>query len=547
MKVPRYLVPVDYKSIAHYFTDVLILGSGLAGVRAALAVDESLSVAIVTKGAELEICSSTRAQGGIASVLDPLDNFEDHIADTLTAGAGLCDERVVRFVIEHGPARIHELIDWGTHFDLDENFHLDLTREGGHGFNRIAHALGDSTGKEIMRALFVQIKSRPNIHICTNTFAIDLITADNVCYGAILYSPQTGMKIVWAKQVILATGGSGQLYRETTNPEVTTADGMAMAYRAGARLRGLEFVQFHPTVLYLAGGARSLISEAVRGEGAHLIDKNGYRFMPDYDSRAELAPRDIVSRSIVAQMAKTNSSCVYLTLKHLDTAFVHRRFPGIESICHQFDLDLAKDNIPIRPGAHYMMGGIEVDLDAKTNIEGLRAVGEVTSTGLHGANRLASNSLLEAVVFGKIAGEGASIDAKRAPKDYVVFSLEGQCEPTSGMPLDTDDIRNTLKSVMQRCVGVMRDKDGLQEANDTFMSWQKFINDYQFKFPRGWELQNMLTICRLIAHCALIREETRGGHSRSDFPEQSDNWKKYTVVERVASGDENDITEPLEN
>ena len=269
--------------------------------------------------------------------------------------------------------------------------------------------------------------------------------------------------------------------------------------------------------------------------------------LPDYDPRAELAPRDIVSRSIVAQMAKTNSSCVYLTLKHLDTAFVHRRFPGIESICHQFDLDLAKDNIPIRPGAHYMMGGIEVDLDAKTNIEGLRAVGEVTSTGLHGANRLASNSLLEAVVFGKIAGEGASIDAKNSPKDYVVFSLEDQCVPNSGMPLDTDDIRNTLKSVMQRCVGVMRDKDGLQEANDTFMSWQKFINDYQFKFPRGWELQNMLTICRLIAHCALIREETRGGHSRSDFPESRDEWKKYTVVERNAAGDENDISEPLEN
>lgn len=545
MNTSRYLIPVDYKSVSHSFTDILVLGGGLAGVRAAMAVAPSQSVLVVTKAAELEICASSRAQGGIASVLNPLDHFEDHIKDTLIAGAGLCDEKVVQFVVENGPDRIRELVQWGTNFDLNSDSHLDLTREGGHGFNRIAHALGDSTGKEIMRAMIQRLESLDNVRIWKNTFAIDLVTANGVCYGAILFHPQYGVNIVWAKQIILATGGSGQLYRETTNPEIATADGMAMAYRAGARLRGMEFVQFHPTVLYLAGGARSLISEAVRGEGAHLIDKNGYRFMPDYDARLELAPRDVVSRSIVAQMAKTNSSCVFLTLKHLDDKFVRNRFPGIEEICNQFGLDLAKDNIPIRPGAHYMMGGIEVDTQAKTNIEGLRAVGEVTSTGLHGANRLASNSLLEAVVYGKIAGEGASDDARRMPNDFVVFPIEEKKEETPALPLDTDDIRNTLKSVMQRCVGVMRNKEGLQEAADTFNSWQKFVGEYQFNFPRGWELQNMLTVCRLIAHCALEREETRGGHSRTDFPAQSEKWRKYTIVERKNNGDEGEQDEAL--
>ncbi len=546
MNTSRYLIPIDYKAISHNFTDILILGGGLAGVRAAMAVDPSLSVLVVSKGPELELCASSRAQGGIASVLDPLDNFEGHIKDTLTAGAGLCDEKIVRQVVENGPERVRELIKWGTKFDLDDDSHLELTREGGHGFNRIAHALGDSTGKEIMRAMIARLKNLENVSIWTETFAIDLVTADNVCYGAILYNPKYGKKIVWAKQIILATGGAGQLYRETTNPEIATADGMAMAYRAGARLRGMEFVQFHPTVLYLAGGARSLISEAVRGEGAHLIDKNGYRFMPEYDSRAELAPRDIVSRSIVAQMSKTNSSCVYLTLKHLDSKFVAHRFPGIEDICSQFGLDLAKDNIPIRPGAHYMMGGIEVDDKAQTNIEGLRAVGEVTSTGLHGANRLASNSLLEVMVYGKIAGQGASDNAKKMPNDFVVFPIEEhRTGPIRTLPLDTDDIRNALKSLMQRCVGVMRSKEGLQEAQDTIESWQKYVGEYLFTNPRGWELQNMLTICRLISHCALEREETRGGHSRIDFPERSDAWHKYTIVQRENNGDEGELNESV--
>lgn len=545
MNTSRYLIPLDYKAIAHHFTDVLIIGGGLSGIRAAMAVDPSQSVLLAVKSNELEYCASTRAQGGIASVLDPKDNFEGHIKDTLIAGANLCDEDVVRKVVEEGPQRVSELIKWGTQFDRNSDQKLELTREGGHGFNRIAHAQGDSTGREIMRAMIAKVKSLPNIRIWRDTFAIDLITDGNVCCGAIFYNPIFGKEIVWAKQTILATGGIGQLYRETTNPEIATGDGIAMAYRAGVRLRGMEFVQFHPTVLYVAGGTRSLITEAIRGEGAYLIDKNGYRFMPEYDSRADLAPRDIVSRSIVAQMRKTNSSNVYLTLKHLNSDYVRHRFPGIDEICSQFGIDITKDNIPVRPGAHYMMGGIEVDAQGRTNIKDLRAIGECASTGLHGANRLASNSLLEAVVFGKTAGEGASEVAKRMSNDFTVFPIrhERVAAPRS-VPLDVDDIRNSVKSLMQRDVGVIRDRDGLREAQDTIENWQKYVCSYEFNHTRGWELQNMLTVSWLIAHSALLREETRGGHSRSDFPQQNVDWRRYTVVERDSAGNEDDETEP---
>lgn len=546
MNTSRYLIPLDYKAIAHHFTDVLIIGGGLSGIRAAMAVDPSQSVLLAVKSSELEYCASTRAQGGIASVLDPKDNFEGHIQDTLVAGANLCNEEVVRKVVKEGPQRVLELIKWGTQFDRNKEQKLELTREGGHGFNRIAHALGDATGREIMRAMIAKVKTLPNIRIWRNTFAIDLITDAGICYGAIFYNPIFGKEIVWAKQTILATGGVGQLYRETTNPEIATGDGIAMAYRAGVRLRGMEFVQFHPTVLYVAGGTRSLITEAIRGEGAYLIDKNGNRFMPDYDSRAELAPRDIVSRSIVAQMRKTNSTNVYLTLKHLNSDYVRHRFPGIDEICSQFGIDITKDNIPVRPGAHYMMGGIEVDVQARTNIEGLRAIGECASTGLHGANRLASNSLLEAVVFGKTAGEGASEVAKRMSNDFTVFPIRhNRAAALRTVPLDVDDIRNSVKSLMQRDVGVIRNKEGLEGAQETIANWQKYVCSYEFNHTRGWELQNMLTIGWLIAHSALLREETRGGHSRSDFPERETDWRKYTIEERDTTGDEADETESV--
>jgi L-aspartate oxidase len=366
---PRYLAPVHPKRVPHFFTDVLIIGGGLAGVRAALAIDPALSVVVITKDG-LRDSNSSHAQGGIAAVLDPDDRFEDHVRDTLAAGGSLCDPAVVRHVIGEAPRRIEELIAWGTNFDRVGG-RLALGREGGHGRDRVVHALGDATGKEVMRAVAQRLQSLPNVEIWEKTFALDLLTADRACRGALVWNGLHGKTMIWAKQTILATGGGGQLYRETTNPPVATGDGMALAYRAGAELRDLEFVQFHPTVLYIAGGSRHLISEATRGEGAHLVDRHGRRFMADYDPRGELAPRDVVSLAIVSQMERTRHPNVYLDLTHLDPVRVRARFPGIAAQCAEFDLDITRDPIPVRPGAHYMMGGITVDLHGRTTLAGL--------------------------------------------------------------------------------------------------------------------------------------------------------------------------------
>ena len=407
--VKRYLVPFHPKRVPHFFTDVLIVGSGLAGLRAAMAVSSDLSALVVTKD-ELTESNSAYAQGGIAAVLSPDDRVEDHVADTLTAGGVLCDRNVVEQVVRESTQRVEELVAMGTRFDRD-GLRLALGREGGHGRHRIAHAQGDATGREIMRAVIHRVLQSPHIDAWEHTFTLDLLTHEGVCRGALVWNPRHGKTLVWAKQTILCTGGAGQVYRETTNPFVATGDGMALAYRAGADLRGMEFMQFHPTVLYIAGSSRSLLTEALRGEGAYLVDRQGRRFMPDYDERAELAPRDVVARSIVAQMEATRHTNVYLDLSHLPADRIRERFPGIASICAEFGLDITKDKIPVRPGAHYMVGGISTDIEGKTTVPRLWAAGEVACTGLHGANRLASNSLLESLVFGARTGEGASREA----------------------------------------------------------------------------------------------------------------------------------------
>ena len=401
---PRYLVPFHPKRVPHFFTDVLIIGGGLAGLRAALEVDPQLSVLLVTKDRRWE-SNSGHAQGGIAGAVGPDDCCEEHVADTLAAGGSLCDPEVVRRVVGEGPERIRELAAWGTRFD-EEDGRLALGREGGHGRDRIAHAFGDATGKEVVRAVAAQVENQPHVDIWENTFTIDLLTSEGVSRGAIVWSGLHGKTAVWAKQTILATGGAGQLYRETTNPAVATGDGLAIAYRAGAELRDMEFMQFHPTVLYIAGGSRQLISEATRGEGAWLVDRRGERFMLEYDPRGELAPRDVVSLAIVSQMERTRHPNVYLDLTHLDAAAVRGRFPGIAAICAEFGLDITRDRIPVRPGAHYMMGGVTVDAEGRSTLPGLWAAGEVSASGLHGANRLASNSLLEALVYGRMPGRG---------------------------------------------------------------------------------------------------------------------------------------------
>jgi L-aspartate oxidase len=491
-----------------------------------MAVRPELSVVVITKAGVLQ-SNSHYAQGGIAGVLGDGDQFENHIEDTLVAGGSLCDRAVVEHVIREAPRRIGELIGWGVRFDHVAN-KIALGREGGHSHDRIAHAMGDATGKEIIRAVVECVEKLPNVQIWENTFTLDLLTHEGACRGALVWNGRHGKTMIWAKQTILATGGAGQLYRETTNPEVATGDGMALAYRAGAELRDLEFMQFHPTVLYIAGGSRHLISEATRGEGAWLVDRHGRRFMTDYDPRGELAPRDVVSLAIVSQMEKTRHTNVYLDMAHIDPARVRSRFPGIAAVCAEFGLDITKDRIPVRPGAHYMMGGVTVDREGRTTLPGLWAAGEVTSSGLHGANRLASNSLLEALVYGAYSGEGASAAASEMNDTFRAPEVENAKVDTATEPLNMADIRNSLKSLMWRDAGVRREAENLTDALQNIDHWSRYVLVRQFADPAGWELQNMLCVARLMVEAALTRQESRGAHMRNDFPKlDEEHWQRH--------------------
>lgn len=529
--IPRYLVAIDPKRMGHYFTDVLIIGGGLAGMRAAQEIDPSLRTMILTKD-KVEESNSAYAQGGIASVWDPEDRFDNHIQDTLVAGCDLCDLRTVEMVVREAPERVAELIRWGTRFDQLDGA-LVLGREGGHSHQRIIHALGDATGKEIMRAMIQHTRSLSNVEICEEAYTIDLLTYDDRCCGAIVSIQQRAPVLIWAKQTILCTGGCGQVFRESTNPRVATGDGHAIAFRAGALMRDMEFMQFHPTVLYIAGSSRTLITEAVRGEGAYLVDANGYRFMEDYDPRLELAPRDVVSKSIVAQMDKTQSACVYLTLAHLDAHYVRQRFPGIAKVCQSFGLDITKDAIPVRPGAHYMIGGALVDDQARTSLPGLWAAGEVTSSGLHGANRLASNSLLEGLVYGALAGRHASEAALQDPTvSLSVLPIQNQMQIADPQEIDLADIRNSVRSLMWRHVGVQRTEQKLEEALQQLNRYSSYVLSHQPGGIDGWELQNMLTVSLMMAQAALARTESRGVHLRTDYPKlDNPNWRKHLSMQ----------------
>jgi L-aspartate oxidase len=525
MTLPRYLVSFGPKQSSHLFTDILVIGGGIAGLRAALEAPPQLHVTVVTKDA-VQQSNSSYAQGGIAGVLSPEDCFENHVEDTLVAGADLCDREVVEMVVREAPAQIADLVRFGTKFDLEDG-HLALTREGGHSHRRIVHALGDATGHEMMRATIATAEKAPNITIRDQTFTVDLITHNGACVGALVSKNGPGPKLIWAKQTILASGGCGMVYRETTNPPVATGDGMAAAFRAGAELRDMEFMQFHPTILYVAGSSRFLISEAVRGEGAYLRDKDGVRFMLEEDKRAELAPRDIVARAIVRRMEKTQHPNVYLDLSHLDRAKVHERFPGIDKVCHGFGLDITTDPIPVRPGAHYMVGGVTVDQQGRTTLPGLWAAGEVTSSGLHGANRLASNSLLEGLVYGTLCGRGAAETALTMPDTFMVPPIVCQRQSEPVATLDIADITNSLRSLMVRRMGIVRNKAGLQEAQRQVNFWCRYALLREFSSREGWELQNLLTVAKLMISSALHREESRGTHFRSDFPEREEQWRRH--------------------
>ena len=529
----RYLVQFNPKQTPHFFTDILVIGAGIAGLRAALDIPKDIDVLVVTKDS-IQQSNSNFAQGGIAGVLSPEDRFENHIEDTLSAGGGLCHRDIVEMVVREAPQQINDLIQFGTHFDEEEG-HLALTREGGHSHRRIVHALGDATGFEVMRAIITRAKEAPNLTIWDDTFTLDLLTHEGRCVGALVHRPNQGKLLIWAKQTILASGGAGMVYRETTNPPVATGDGMAAAYRAGAELRDMEFMQFHPTVLYVAGSSRFLISEAVRGEGAYLRDKHMDRFMLKVDPRAELAPRDVVAQAIVRCMERTKHPNVYLDLRHLDKALVRRRFPGIDKVCRGFGLDITSDLIPIRPGAHYMIGGVTIDDKGQTSLPGLWAAGEVTSSGLHGANRLASNSLLEGLVFGSACARGAAAVAATMPDHFTAIPLASRFDPDSMGSLDVADITNSLRSMMVRQMFVIREHAGLDEAQHDVAFWCRYALPREFSQRGGWELQNLLTIARLMIDAALTREESRGVHFRGDFPQRDDaNWQRHVVCPPLA-------------
>src|SRR5918993_2075026 len=535
----RYLVPFKASRLPQQFTDVLIIGGGVAGLRSAIAASDSAEVLLLTKDT-IDQSNTWYAQGGIAAVLQPADSIESHVSDTKIGGAGLCDDEAVRITVEEGPKRVLELLSWGINFDKKEGNPYDLafTREGGHSFARILHAYGDATGRELAQTLINTVRGRENVRVSERSFVIDLITQDGRCVGALAYF-NNQINVIWAKRTILASGGAGQLYRESTNPPIATADGHAMAYRAGAAMQDMEMVQFHPTTLYVAGSSRALITEAVRGEGAYLVDRHGHRFMKDYHEMAELAPRDVVSRAIVEQIRKTHFTHVYLDVRHLPPKEFRERFPQLARLVDEFGIDVSKDLIPIHPAAHYMIGGVDVDGWGRSSLPGLYAVGEASCTGLHGANRLGSNSLLEGLAFGARAGE----DAARAARDDAIrfpTNLEATIAPSNKTELDIADVKSSLRSVMWRNVGIERSAERLAETREIISFWGRYVMDKTFDpaalgpaAVAGWELQNMLAVCHLIATAALTRTESRGAHYRTDFPERDDaNWRVHILWKR---------------
>ncbi|MBI4164208.1 MAG: L-aspartate oxidase [Acidobacteria bacterium] len=496
--------------------DFLVLGCGIAGVRAAIELAPAGQVLVLTKG-ELYESSTQYAQGGIAAALSEDDEVSLHLQDTLVAGDGLCLEEAVRILVEEGPKLIHELIEWGMKFDRNGT-KLAFTREGAHSRSRVLHAHGDSTGREILRALMARAKSLKAIGVQPYAFVLDLIVDGGRVVGAEYLDEKTRRTHkVYAEAVLLATGGLGQVYKETTNPTVATGDGVAVAWRAGAALSDMEFVQFHPTALYVENAPRFLLSEALRGEGAQLRNIDLERFMPRYHEAAELAPRDIVSRAIVMEMHRTRSEFAYLDMTGLDAAHIQKRFPRIYSTCLESNLDITTDLMPIRPAAHYAMGGVATDLNGATSLQGLYAAGEVAATGVHGANRLASNSLLEGLVFGAYAAR-AMVAQKSALRTASASSRPAADVPAPSQaphPKEIEKALCTVRSLMWEKVGVIRSGDQLRSAVERLQAIEIPASPPSRPY---YEARNILETARAIARSGLARKESRGAHYRTDFP-----------------------------
>jgi len=501
-------------------TDFMVIGSGVAGLRASIALAESGGrVTVLTKDKASE-SNTEYAQGGVAVVLSDDDDVELHEEDTLTAGAGLCDEKAVEILVSEGTRYVKQLINWGTEFDRDGG-KLVFTKEAAHSRRRILHAHGDSTGAEIVRSLIARARQERAINLLPFSNTESLIVDDGRCIGVRFLDPiLRASREIFAKAVVLCTGGAGQLYLHTTNPSVATGDGMAMAYFAGAEMSDMEFIQFHPTALNVEGAPRFLLSEAMRGEGGVLRNADGERFMDRYDERAELAPRDIVSRSIVAEMRRTGSRTVFLDMTALDAELLIHRFPKIYETCKQFGLDITKDRLPVSPASHYCMGGIRTDLWGRSTVPGLYAAGEVACTGVHGANRLASNSLLEGLVFGARAGEVAAKDSGQEMLDTGKLK-NNQATTDMRDTVVSTAVRKRVKRVMWERVGILRDRDSLKRAIQ------------EFEQIKGSNLtpssRNFVTLALLVARAALWREESRGGHYRTDFPERREEFKVHSI------------------
>lgn len=526
----RYLTNFDTATLPQETADVLVIGSGVAGLTTAhFASQAGLSVLLVVRDTLFD-SNTNKAQGGIASALGDDDNPTLHLQDTLIAGAGLTDENIARITVTEGPKAILNLIDNGALFDRKADGSLNLGREGCHCRNRIVHAQGDATGAEVARALNAVVAKDEHVRPMEHCYVIDLLTRDGHCHGAIAMN-NGGLVCLRAKATVLATGGIGRLFLHTTNPEGATGSGMALAYRAGAEMMDMEFVQFHPTALAIKGLPNFLLSEAMRGAGAVLRNNKGERFMPKYHKMAELAPRDVVARCIFKEMQQDKADHIWLDATQVEG--VEKMFPMIADTCKEYGIDISKEMIPIAPAAHYMMGGVRTDADGHTNIDGLYAVGETACTGLQGANRLASNSLLEGLVFGRRTALAIRQDSEHLPLDL------GQQWKNEGLrPAQDDDTdlqTQRLQQIMSTYLGIRRDKEGMTQAlKEIDELARRYDGCSATQYPM-LDLRARITVAGLVTRSALEREESRGAHYRSDFPETKNEWKRHSIISKATA------------